>query len=385
MMKKSIAVMICALMIAGLLTGCGNQGKNEAEEQGKKTEQESGGEEAGGGEEAVYLSDFTAGDYVTLGEYKGLEVEISAPKVTEKNIDRFISDVLASNPELVPITDRSVAETGDVANVDFEGKIDGEAFDGGTAEDYSITLGAGGFIDGFEEGIIGMEVGETKDLNLAFPDPYLNNPDLSGTPVVFTITLNSINTQEVAELTDEYVAGLSIEGCATVEDLREYVREGLTQQAQDYFERNKEDYEVIAVISKAVENASFKEIPQGMLDRISGTVTEALTSQAQMYGQELADYVAYMYDCTADTYEDAILEEAQASVRQCLVAGAIGEAEGIEITDEKLEEVLAEEASQYGFESVEQYKEAIDVESYREHLLLQEVVEFLKESAVIKE
>lgn len=379
-MKKNIAAMVCILMFAGMLAGCGNQEKNKSDEQAEGTEQA-----AGNGAEDVYLSDFTAGDYVTLGEYKGLEVEISAPEVTDKNIDRFISDVLAENPELEPITDRNIAEAGDVADVDFEGKIDGVAFDGGTAAGYHITLGAGGFIEGFEEGIIGMEVGETKDLNLAFPDPYLNNPDLSGTPVVFTITLNSINAQKAAELTDEYVAGLSIEGCSTVEDFREYVREGLTQQAQAYFERNKEDYEVIAIISKAVENASFKEIPQGMLDRINDTVTEALSSQAQMYGQELADYVAYMYNCTVDTYEDAILEEAQASVRQCLVAGAIGEAEGIRITDEKLEEILAEEASQYGYESVEQYKEAIDVESYRDRLLMKEVVEFLKESAVIKE
>lgn len=379
-MKKNIVIMVCTLILAGVFAGCGNQGKNEPEGQTEKT-----GQEAGNGAEEVYLSDFTAGDYVTLGEYKGLEVEISAPEVTEEDIDRFITQVLAANPELVPITDRSIAETGDVVNVDFEGKIDGEAFEGGTAAGYQITLGAGGFIDGFEEGIIGMEVGETKDLDLAFPDPYLNNPDLAGTPVVFTITLNSINTQKEAELTDEYVAGLPIEGCSTVEDFREYVRDGLAQQAQEYYEVNKENFKIDAVMAKVAENTSFEEIPQGMLDRMREAVTETMTSRAQMYGQELADYVAEAYNCTADTYEDAILQQAQQAAEQYLMVGAIAEAEGIQITDEKLEEHLAEEASQYGFESAEEYKDAIDAESYREYLLLQEVMELLTESAVVKE
>ncbi|MDE7257698.1 MAG: FKBP-type peptidyl-prolyl cis-trans isomerase, partial [Lachnospiraceae bacterium] len=120
------------------------------------------------------------------------------------------------------VTGRAV-ENGDTANIDFVGYIDGEAFDGGTGTGYDLTIGAHQFIDGFEDGLIGVNIGETVSLNLKFPDPYERNPDLAGVPVIFEVTVNSISKQVTPELNDEFVQTLGIEGCKTEKDLRDYV------------------------------------------------------------------------------------------------------------------------------------------------------------------
>ncbi|MDE6963730.1 MAG: FKBP-type peptidyl-prolyl cis-trans isomerase, partial [Lachnospiraceae bacterium] len=173
--------------------------------------------------EMRYMTDFKAEDYVLLGEYKGIEVAVESPEVSDDYLESALSYMMMEAAEYVPVTERSV-ENGDRVIIDFEGKQDGVAFAGGTASGYELTIGSGQFIAGFEDGVIGMEIGETKDLDLKFPDPYNPNPDLSGAPVVFTVTLHEISEPEVPELTDEYVAGLGLTDCSTVSEYKDYVR-----------------------------------------------------------------------------------------------------------------------------------------------------------------
>ena len=385
-MKKKILAIITTIVITGMMAGCGNSETIEPDqsESGQEQDAASADENVNDGEtntdDLAYLTDFNAGDYVTLGQYKGVEVEIEAPKVTEESVDEYLEYVLSTHAESVPVTDRS-AQRGDIVNIDFEGKLDGVAFEGGSAQGFDLTIGAGGFIDGFEDGIIGMEIGETRDVDMKFPDPYDNNPDLAGKDVVFTFTLNSISEQIIPELTDEFVKSLEMEDCTTAEDYRRFIHDGLAEQAQAAFEEEKTS----AVVAIVEENTTFGAAPDGMTRRMNEMLIDSASSYAQMYGMSTGEYVAAVYGGTADTYEDVLLEEAEMMALRYLMIGAIAEAEDISVTDEELEQILADEAAQFGYEDVEEYKEEMDVEAYREYLLVQKVIEFLADNAVAKD
>lgn len=349
-MKKKILTVIIAFALAGTLAACGGQNTQDITEGTQEAENETS-DEAGAesDNDLVYLSDFDLKDYVTLGEYKGIEIAVEQPdEISEEYLDAYIKMILSYDAVATEVTGRSV-ESGDIVNIDYEGKLDGVAFAGGTAKGADLTIGSGSFIDGFEDGIIGMEIGETRDLNLKFPDPYTNNPDLAGKEVVFTVTLNNISVSEVPELTDEYVAALGIEDCSTAEDFRNRMFEVLTQQAQAGYENEKMN----AALEAAEANAEMKEIPAGLLNRLS----EVLSG-----------------------------EQAEQMARRYMLVGAIADAEAIEVTDEELEQRLAEESAgyaYYGFTSEEEYRQNIDEEAYREYLLAQKVSEFLVENAIL--
>lgn len=384
-MKKKILAIIMTAMLAGAAAGCGNSktgetAKDESVQQQDAAVSDESAEEETGADGPAYIADYNAGDYVTLGQYKGVEVEIAEPEVTEESVEEYLGYVLSTHAETVPVTDRS-AQSGDVVNIDFEGKLDGVAFEGGSAQGFDLTIGAGGFIDGFEDGIIGMEIGETKDVAMKFPDPYSGNPDLAGEDVVFTFTLNSISEQVIPELTDEFVKNLGMEDCTTVEEYRQFIHDGLTEQAQAAFEEEKTS----AAIAAVEENTTFGTAPEGMAKRMNETLKNSAASYAQMYGMSTGEYVAAVYGGTADTYEEVLLEEAGMMALRYLMIGAIADAEGIAVTDEELNQILEEEALQFGYEDVEEYKEEMDVEAYREYLLVQKVIEFLSENAVVKE
>ncbi len=328
--------------------------------------------------EMIYLSDFQAEDYVTLGEYKGLTVDLEEPELSEEVLEGYFNLALTGRVDLTEVTGRSV-RLGDTANIDYEGKMDGIAFEGGTAQGYDLTIGSGSFIDGFEDGVIGMKIGETKDIDLNFPDPYKNNPDLAGKPVVFTVTVNSI---AVPQVTDEYVVGLALEDCITAEDYRRYAYDILKEQVQSEFESNK----VNAALAAAEENAVFKKVPEGMLNRMKETMRENLTSYAAMNGVDIGTYVAYVYGGSAENYEDTILEQAELTVQGCIMMAAIAHAEGIEITDQELEDGIAQQTAgyaSYGYDSEEAYRETIDEEAYREFLLMEKVSDFLAENVIL--
>ena len=243
-MKKKMLAVLLTVAVSMTAVACGDKA---SEEQGTETVKETTetAQQDTTAAEAVtavggYMKDLNAEDYVTLGEYKGVEVTLDEPEVTDEYLDGYIEYVQQNNAVSTPVTDRAV-EMGDVVNIDYVGKIDGVAFDGGSAQGSDLTIGSGQFIDGFEDGCIGMKVGETKDVEATFPDPYKNNPDLAGKVAVFTVTVNSISVEEIPELTDEYVQSLSLEGCTNVEEYRAYVYDVLLEQQQESYESDKAD------------------------------------------------------------------------------------------------------------------------------------------------
>ena len=380
-MKKKMLAVLLTVAVSMTAVACGDKA---SEEQGTETVKETTetAQQDTTAAEAVtavggYMKDLNAADYVTLGEYKGVEVTLDEPEITDEYLDGYIEYVQQNNAVSTPVTDRAV-EMGDVVNIDYVGKIDGVAFDGGSAQGSDLTIGSGQFIDGFEDGCIGMKVGETKDVEATFPDPYKNNPDLAGKVAVFTVTVNSISVEEIPELTDEYVQSLSLEGCTNVEEYRAYVYDVLLEQQQESYESDKADL----AYEKVAAECEFKDAPEAMVTRMNNTLTSNLSSYASMYGVDLGTYVSAMYGGTAEEYETTLLEQSKMMAQHYLMMQAIADREGLSVSDEELEEQLSQEAQDYGYETVEEYKSLVDVEAFREYLMTQKVLAFLGENAV---
>lgn len=331
-----------------------------------------------GGANAKYLKDFKASDYVTLGEYKGISVQMiqGEPSVSDEYLDGYMQYLLSNNATYVEVTDRTV-EMGDITNIDYEGKIDGVAFEGGTAQAQELVIGSGMFIEGFEDGMIGMAIGETRDVEAVFPDPYDNNPDLAGKTAVFTVTLNSISISEIPELTDEYVAGLAIEGVTNVEEYRAYLYDILLEQAQSDYDTEKVNLALEAIQA----SSTFKDAPKGMVERLNEAMMTSITSMAANYGISEGDYISLVYGGDATNYEETLKEQSAMAAQQYIMLQAIADAEGLGVTDEQLEAIITTEATLYGYET-EAYKEMIDVEAYREYMMTENVMEFLKGNVV---
>lgn len=382
-MKKKMLAVLLAVTVSMAFTACGDKSKEQdsTAEDTKETAQENT-ESTEDAAEAVaektgsYMKDLRAADYVILGNYKGVEITLDEPEITDEYLESYIDYVLQNSAVSTPVEDRPV-EMGDVVNIDYVGKIDDVAFDGGTAQGYDLTIGSGRFIEGFEEGCIGMEVGETRDVEATFPDPYTNNPDLAGKVAVFTVTVNSISVEEIPELTDEYVQSLALEGCSNVEDYRAYMYDVLMEQQQQSYESDKMDLAYEAVAS----GCEFKEAPEAMVERMNSTLTANLSSYAGMYGVDLGTYVANVYGGTVEDYETTLLEQSKTMAQHYLMMQAIADKEGLAVSDEELEKELAEEAEGYGT-TVEDYRESVDAEAFREYLMTQKVLAFLGENAV---
>lgn len=378
-MKKKMWLAALAVTVSMILAACGSDQEKtqDGDGQAKESVETENTEDSAESAQDRYLKDLNAADYVTLGTYKGVEVAIDEPEVTEEHLESYIDYVLANSAVSVPVTDRTV-ETGDVVNIDYEGKFDGVAFEGGTAQGYDLTIGSGRFIEGFEDGCIGMEIGETRDVEATFPDPYTNNPDYAGKTAVFTVTVNSISVEEIPELTDEYVQSLGLEECSDVEEYKAYVYDVLVQEQQASYDSRKSDlaYEAVAA------ECEFKDAPAGMIERMNNTLVANLTSYANMYGADLGTYVSAVYGGTTEDYEETLLAQSSMMAQHYLMMQAIADAEGLTVSDEELEEELIKEAADYGYETADEYRELIDVEAFREYLMTQKVLEFISDNAV---
>lgn len=325
-----------------------------------------------------YLKDINVDDYVILGDYIGLEIKLDELVVTDQDVDDYIAYLLQSDAVYLEVTDRAVQE-GDTVTIDFVGKLDGVAFEGGTGSTSSLIIGSGMFIPGFEEGVIGMEIGDTKDVEAVFPDPYDNDPNLSGKTAVFTVTLNGIRKAQPAELTDEYVTNLGIEGITDVESFKTYLHDGMLalQQADYELERSN------LVLEAAFANTEFTGTPEGVVNRLKSVVTSTVSSYAQMYGMSVADIVVASYGGTAEDYETTLYQQAETAAQQYVMMQAIALKEGIAVSDEEVNEALEQEAADYGYADLEEYKETVDMEAYREYLMTQKVIQFLSDNAVL--
>lgn len=324
-----------------------------------------------------YLKDIKAEKYVTLGNYKGIELEETEPSVADGVVDSYINYILAQSATTTEVTGRAVQD-GDVVSIDYTGYLDGEAFDGGTGS-YDLTIGSDSFIDGFEDGLIGHEKGEQVTLDLTFPDPYQNNPDLAGKPVVFEVTINAIQETQTPELTDEFVTGLGLEGVEDVTAFREYVYNIFYQDAEYTYDNTVKSDVTDAVMA----GCTFQELPQEMSDRYYQGLVDEITTLATNQSMSLDTYMSTYYGLDAETYPDKLKEIGLTRGQQYVMFQAIADAEGISVTDDEVEQEIQSRVEAYGYDSVEDYKEGTDVESLREYLMANKVMDFLIENAEI--
>lgn len=318
--------------------------------------------------------------YCTLGEYKNLTVSVEPQQeVTDEEVDEHVQAFRKAYAEMIDVTDRPV-ETGDVVNIDFVGYMDGEAFSGGEGSGYDLEIGSGSFIPGFEDGLIGAETGETRDVTATFPEPYENNPDFSGKEAVFTVTVNSIKAYDLPEFNDELVS--SNTDFTTTDEYVEYVRSNLELNYANQAESNFRT----AVMLQISENSEFKSYPEDKLEEYTG--------YWQQYSEMLASYAGYSsleaflaaQSMTAEALDEWIQGMAEESCKQFLMYTLIGEKEGIEITDEEIQAAIEEDATAAGMDSeayMTQYE--LEEEDYHFELLSDKVMEFLKENTTVTE
>lgn len=377
-MKKRTAMLLLSLSLLTLAAGCGTK-----EEDSTKTEETAQEEsfELTNDEGKVVAADIeNLEEYVTLGEYKNLEVE-EAPKqeITDEYLEEYIHNVMVSQTPVEVTEDRAVQED-DTVNIDYTGYMDGETFDGGSAEGTDLRIGSGSFISGFEEGLVGHKKGEEVTLDLNFPDPYQNNPDFSGKPVQFKVTINSISEPPAF-------------GDAWVTENTEYesAEEFRTEQKtllQKYTDTEYESQVKSDLFSKVVENSEIKSYPEQMMEDAKKDVERRIEeTYAAPSGLTLEEY----YEQSGISQEDAdqmVEEMAKSSMDQNLITQAILNAEGITLTEEQYQEEEEKYAQLSGFENAEAMKNLYSESNLgliRDSVLWNRACDVLMETAVITE
>ncbi len=365
-MKKKTLGFLAAVLSVCMLAGCGAKDTGD----GSNTE-------TGTGTESTALKDMDVDKYVTLGEYKGLEVSVDTVEVDEDEWNKLVNNVYYGNitAENGGITDRAV-ETGDTVNIDYEGKKDGVAFDGGTAQGYDLTIGSGNFIAGFEDGLIGVMPGETVDLDLSFPEVYPNNPDLAGQPVVFTVTVNFIEPEQDGVLSDEVISNFGIDGVTNEEELRQYAYDYLNENAQQNYESNVDQ----AVMDAFMANNTFTSVPEALVQKYSDAAESSITSMASAYGVDGDTFTQYYYGQDLASFLATYSEEA---AKQDIALQAVANREDLNISDEELDQILLDRATAAGYDTIEEYIGETSKEDYREYFLYDKVTDYLVENAKI--
>ena len=283
---------------------------------------------------------------VTLGEYKNLDIKKAAVRVTQKEIQARIDEL---RNEYAVLEDKEGAvENGDTAVIDFEGFLDGVAFEGGKGENHPLEIGSGSFIPGFEEQIIGMNVNETKDINVTFPKEY-QAEDLAGKEVAFKVTVHEIKTKILPEVDDELAKDINIEGVETVKDLEAHVKSELKAQKT---QKAENDYSE-AVFKKVIENSTV-EVPDVMVEQEMQGMLQEIVGNLQQQGLDFETFKAITGKSTEDIKEE-IKDQAKERVQLNLILAEIVKAENIEVSEEELNEELKTIASYYG-KDVEEIK-----------------------------
>ena len=349
-MKKKISILAATLVSAVLLTGCGDK---------------------------EFIKDIKAGDYVTLGNYMGIEASAKAPSVQDGLVDYYIEQQYLTPNMLTKEEAGRAIEEGDIVNIDFVGYQDGEAFAGGTGQGYNLTIGSGRFIEGFEEGLIGVEVGETVSLDLTFPDPYKGNPDLSGAPVVFDVTVNGI----LPELTDELVLSLGVGSCQTAQELKDLVYDLYYQNAVANYEN---EIEMIMSSTIMAESTFKKEPPKGLVERYQHSIEVTQNRQAANSGMTLAQYMLATTGLDEAGYRAEFEKAATEMAQRYIMYQAIADIEGLTPTEEEVQQEIDAMVEIYGYASEEELLKEERRENISEDLMRKKVVAFLMENGNIQ-
>ncbi|MED1129843.1 trigger factor [Bacillus paralicheniformis] len=323
------------------------------------------------GENLIFTAKVTVKPEVKLGEYKGLGIEKDDTAVTDEDVQNELKSLQERQAELVVKEDGKVEE-GDTVVLDFEGFVDGEAFEGGKAENYSLEVGSGSFIPGFEDQLVGLEAGAEKDVEVTFPEEY-HAEELAGKPAVFKVKIHEIKAKELPELNDEFAKDVDEE----VETLAE-----LTEKTKKRLEEAKEN-EVDAklreeLVVKAAENAEA-DIPQAMIDTELDRMMKEFEQRLQMQGMNLELYFQFSGQ-DENALKEQMKEDAEKRVKSNLTLEAIAKAENLQVTDEEVEEELSKMAEAYNM-PVENIKQAIgSTEGMKEDLKVRKAIDFLVEN-----
>ena len=386
-MKKRLAAILACTLAVSALAGCGTKDTNSTETTGQTSVSTEIAEativpsvEIVETEEGTGLHELPVEDYVFMGEYKNLSVSVAAKtEYTDEEIDEYVKDSFGADLSYVE-TDVFAAEgtvqEGDYVLMDYEGKKDGVAFDGGTASDYILRIGSDDFIDGFEDGLVGVKVGETVDLNLTFPENY-GNTELAGKAVVFTVTVKGI-----LQYSDDAVAKLGYEDITTMDAYREAIAVMMDYNAESVY------YEDLtyAICDALLTNCAVSKIPGNYYEEQKAYVIDQVQYEASAYG---IDGDTYTYAFMGVNLADYAVTVAEEYAKQAVIFQAIANAEDLNPTEEDIDAYVADfltmYGESYGVTSAEDFYEVYSEADIRVILMQDNVINFLCENAKITE
>ena len=321
------------------------------------------------GQPFIYTATVAVKPEVTLGEYKGLEVEKADMTVKAEDIEAELKKIQEQNARLLTVEDRPVAD-GDQVVIDFDGYVDGKAFDGGKAEDYSLTIGSHSFIDTFEEQLIGKNIGEECEVNVTFPAEY-HAAELANKPATFKVTVKEIKVKEIPELNDEFAGEVS--EFETLDEYKKDIEAKLSEKKQKEAATENEN----RVVEKVVAGATM-EIPEPMIDGQVENMLQDTARRMQSQGLNLELYLKYT-GMTLDQMKENMRPQAVKRIETRLVLEEVVKQENIEVSDERLDEEIAKMAAAYQMEAdkLKEYMSEQDKKQMKEDLAVQEAVDFL--------
>lgn len=363
-MKRKLCILLLSACVACTTIGCGGDGNGGSSSTSTDKSTSSGSR-------LVSVSQKDLKDHVELGEYKGITVEKTVMDVTEDDIDFEISNILSTSAEEVEDPETKIAE-GDIANIDYVGKKDGVAFDGGTAEDYDLSIGSGQFIEGFEEGLIGAKKGETRDLDLTFPEEYPSE-DLAGQKVVFTVSVNAI--KRIPELTEEWVTANT--EYDTIDAYKESVREDLEKSNEQTAESSLQNTAWEQVLSES----EIKEYPDEDLKAAKEEYNDSLNSYAEQMGQSVDDLLKAQ-GMTKEQIEEESQQYAEYKVKQNLILQAIMDNEGFSMDDEDSQKAKEQMEEDYGM-SMDELNKQYGESTVTETVALTRIMDFIINNAEV--
>ncbi|MCH5317248.1 MAG: trigger factor [Eubacterium sp.] len=309
---------------------------------------------------------------VKLGDYKGLKIEKISVEATDEDVENELAQMQKRNARLIDVTDRA-AEMGDTATIDFEGFVDGVAFEGGKGENYDLELGSGSFIPGFEEQVAGHNIDEEFDVNVTFPEEY--TPELAGKAAVFKCKIHEIKKNELPELDDEFAKDVS------EFDTLDEVKEDLKKKIEERKTANAKTETENKLLDMVVENMEV-EIPEVMFTKRVDEMLQEYTYQLKNSGIELATYLQYMGQ-DEESFKATLRESAEKQVKLSVALTAIIEAEKIEANDEEIEAEAAKIGANYGM-SAEQVRKALPAERIAEDVARNKAVDLIVNSAIVE-
>ncbi|HNU79974.1 MAG TPA: trigger factor [Bacillota bacterium] len=326
------------------------------------------------GKGLVFKAVVTVKPEVALGQYKGIEAEKKEYNVTDEEVDKEIETIREKNARLIDISDRPV-KNGDITIIDFKGFVEDKQFAGGTSENYSLEVGSGQFIPGFEEQLVGAELGKEIDVNVQFPKEY-NSEELAGKPALFKVTVKEIKEKQLAELDDEFAKDVS--EFDTLDELKEDIRK---KKEEQYKRLEKQQYED-EVINKAVENATV-DIPEVMVDAQVRIMLRDFDYQLRYQGLNLEAYLKYM-NMDIEKLKESYRDTAKSRVKSQLVLEKVAEVEGIAAAEEDLNAEIEKTAKHYN-QDLEKFKKTLkedEITYIKDGIVIQKAIDFLVDNSV---